>query len=41
MTIYLRSFIYIQNRKVSLGKKILYQYFVAFCPAWYSFFAVI
>ena len=31
---------YIQNRKMSLSKKILYQYFVVvvfFCPTWDSF----
>ena len=28
---------YIQNRNISLNKKILYQYFVVFCPVWDSF----
>ena len=28
---------YIQNRNLCLSKKILYQYFDAFCPAWDSF----
>ena len=32
-------FFYIQNRKMCLSKKILYQYFVVFCPAWDSFFS--
>ena len=29
----LKQFFYIQNRKMCLSKKILYQYFVVFCPA--------
>ena len=33
----MKQFFYIQNRKMCLSKKILYQYFVAFCPAWNSF----
>ena len=33
----LKQFFYIQNRKICLSKKILYQYFVAFCHAWGSF----
>ena len=28
---------YIQNRNISLNKKILYRYFVVFCPVWDSF----
>ena len=33
----LKQFFYIQNRKMCLNKKILYQYFVVFCPPWDSF----
>ena len=29
--------IYIKSRKMCLSKKILYQYFVIFCPVWESF----
>ena len=32
----LKQFFYIQNYRMCLSKKILYQYFV-FCPAWDSF----
>ena len=33
----MKQFFYIQNRKMCLSKKILYQYFVVFCPAIDSF----
>ena len=32
-----RRFFYIQDRKMCLSKKVLYQYIVVFCPAWDSF----
>ena len=32
-----RRFFYIQDRKMYLSKKVLYQYIVVFCPAWDSF----
>ena len=35
----LKQFFYIQNYKMCLSKKTLYQYFVVFCPAWDSFSA--
>ena len=31
------QYLYIQNHNMCLSKKILYQYFVVFCPAWDSF----
>ena len=31
------QFFYIQNLKMHLSIKILYQYFIVFCPAWDSF----
>ena len=30
------QYLYIQNHNMCLSKKILYQYFVVFCPAWDS-----
>ena len=33
----LKQFFFIQNGKMCLSKKILYQYFVAFCLAWDNF----
>ena len=35
--ILLKQFFCIQNRKMCLSKKVFYQYFVAFYPAWDSF----
>ena len=32
-----RRFFYIQDRKMCLSKKVLYQYIVVFFPAWDSF----
>ena len=33
----LKQLFYVRNLKVCLSKKILYQYFVVFCPAWDRF----
>ena len=32
-----QTFFILQNRKMYLDKKILYQYFVFFCPVWDNF----